>query len=469
MAAIEKRGDSYRIIVFCGYDITGKQIRHRMTWTPPEGMTKRQIEKELQRQAVLFEEQAQHVGVQNGNIRLIDFTEKFLREYAYPTLKAKTAYSYEERMKTINLALGHIKLNELKPGHIASFYANLQEEGVRRSAWAICKIDFVEWMRKHKTSMAALSRASGVSSWAFKQCKNRARIAVESAEAIAAIMGEKLKDVFITVKNTEPLGAGTIHTYHRVLSAVLFRAVKWGYLRDNPASRTDLPSLAGRRASYLEEDEARRLLELLHDEPIKWRTIITFDLLSGLRRGELAGLRWEDVNEEHQTITIRQTSNYIPGKGIYIDTPKTANSYRPLRLSRSAFILLADYKDWQDAQREALGDAWEDKDGRIFTRDTGAPLFPDSISQWFRNFIKRTGLPKVTVHSLRHTYASLMIADGAPLVVVSHQLGHAQASTTANIYAHVIKSAEARAAQTFDKFDNVVLPAKKDAKKAIGE
>lgn len=83
-------------------------------------------------------------------------------------------------------------------------------------------------------------------------------------------------------------------------------------------------------------------------------------------------------------------------------------------------------------------------------------MFPDSITQWFAKFVKRTGLPKVTVHSLRHTYASLMIADGIPLVVVSHQLGHAQTSTTANIYAHVIASAEAKAAQTFDKFNDLI-------------
>ena len=95
----------------------------------------------------------------------------------------------------------------------------------------------------------------------------------------------------------------------------------------------------------------------------------------------------------------------------------------------------------------------------MFTAEDGAPVFPDSIMQWFSKFVKRTGLPKVTVHSLRHTYASLMIADGVPLVVVSSQLGHAQPSTTANIYAHVIASAEARAAQTFDKFADVIAKA----------
>lgn len=136
-------------------------------------------------------------------------------------------------------------------------------------------------------------------------------------------------------------------------------------------------------------------------------------------------------------------------------------------------LLLLKYKQWQDAQREALGDAWEDKDDRVFTTDTGAPMFPDAVTRWFTSFVRSSELPKVTVHSLRHTYASLMIADGVPLVVVSHQLGHAQASTTANIYAHAIASAEAKAAQTFDKFNDLVAtgsvpPAVKNIK-AAGE
>ena len=119
-------------------------------------------------------------------------------------------------------------------------------------------------------------------------------------------------------------------------------------------------------------------------------------------------------------------------------------------------MLLLEYKTWQDRQRERLGDAWVDQDGRVFTTDAGAPVFPDSVTQWFSAFIARSGMPKVTVHSLRHTYASLMIADGVPLVVVSKQLGHAQTSTTANIYAHAIASAQAKAMQTFDRFNDLI-------------
>ena len=154
--------------------------------------------------------------------------------------------------------------------------------------------------------------------------KARKKIAIENAAVIATAMNAQLEDVFLVIKDTTPLEPGTIHAYHRVVSAVLSKAVKWGYLKDNPATKTDLPSLGGRSAAYLDEDDARKLLELLQDEPIKWRTLITFDLLSGLRRSELLGLRWEDVNIDTQTIAVRQTWNYTPRKGTYASTPKNA-------------------------------------------------------------------------------------------------------------------------------------------------
>lgn len=223
-----------------------------------------------------------------------------------------------------------------------------------------------------------------------------------------------------------------------------------------PEDLAELPKMPKQEAAYLDEAEARQLLVLLHQEPIKYRAMITFDLLSGLRRGELLGLRWQDVDFENQTITIVNTLNYAPGAGVYVDTPKNTTSARPLKLSPTAFSMLLEYKRWQDDQRDACGDYWKDTVGRVFTGDDGAPVFPDSLTKWFAAFVKRSGLPDVHIHSLRHTYASLMIADGTPLPVVSRRLGHAQVSTTANIYAHAIASADEKAAQIAEKFADVV-------------
>lgn len=189
MATIKQQGKGYKITVSHGYDINGKQLREHMTWVPEPGMTKRQIEKELNRQATLFEEQVRCSATHNGNIRLKEFTDLFLKEYAYPNLKAKTAYGYEAVMDVVNEALGHIKLKDLKPGHIAAFYSNLQEEGMRRNEYSAPKIDFAVWMKEHHTTMTALSKSTGVSLWAFKQMKNGNMIAKSCAQNIAAAMG----------------------------------------------------------------------------------------------------------------------------------------------------------------------------------------------------------------------------------------------------------------------------------------
>lgn len=460
MATIKKQGRGYKITVSRGYDIHGKQLREHMTWIPDPGMTARQIEKELNRQAVLFEEHILSAGVHDGGTRFAEFAEIFLRDYARPNLKAQTVYGYEERIQRINKAIGHIRLKDLRPQHLAAFYANLQEDGMRVKELATATFDLAAWLRENDTTLVEIHRNYGISMWALKRTKARKSIAPESAGKIADVIGRDRKDLFTIERDMTPLSVGTIQTYHRTISAVLHRAVKWGYIRDNPADRVDTPGTARKEAAYLDEPDVRRLLELLAKEPIKWRTLITFDLLSGIRRGELAGLRWSDIDFDNGVIHIRQTYNYIPTKGAYIDTPKSAKSARSIRVSKSAILLLSEYRSWQDHQRAILGDAWEGVDDRVFTNDFGAPIFPTSITQWFSKFVARTGLPRVSVHSLRHTCASLMISEGVPLVVVSKQLGHAQTSTTTNIYTHVIQAAEARAAQTFDRFDDVIFASK---------
>lgn len=464
MATIKKQGRGYKISVSCGYGLDGKQIRQHMTWVPDPGMTPRQTEKELQRQAVLFEEAVKHgKSSANGNIRFDAFCKIFLADYARLYLKAKTVDGYEKHLQKIMPGIGHFKLKDIRPAHIASLYKNLQEDGMREQskATATCKINFAAWMKENQTCMAQISKAHQISVGALRRCKEGQPISIKNATLLAAIIGKPLETVFAVHRDMTPLSPVTIHTYHRVLSAVFFRAVKWGYIPENPAARADLPSLAGRHASYLDDTDARRLLELLQDEPIKWRAVVSFDLMSGLRRGELLGLRWDDVDLDGQQLFVRQTWNYIQARGCYADTPKNRSSERPLRISRTAVCILLEYKAWQDQQRSLMGDAWMDRDGRVFTRDDGQPMFPDSITQWFHKFVQRHGLPDVHIHSLRHTYASLMIADGTPLVVVSHNLGHAQVSTTSNIYSHVIASAEAQADKVFDRYADAVGAKKK--------
>lgn len=131
MATIEKRGKSYRITASVGYDMSGKQVRPRMTWTPPEGMTPKKIKKEIDRQAALFEDKVKSGCFIDNNIKFADFADKWINEYADKQLAPATVASYKKYLKRTNAAIGHIRLNKLQPSNLIEFYNNLAEEGIR--------------------------------------------------------------------------------------------------------------------------------------------------------------------------------------------------------------------------------------------------------------------------------------------------------------------------------------------------
>lgn len=131
MANIRKRGDTYQIRVFVGRDCDGKQIIKTKTWKPSPGMTERQVKKELDKQAVLFEQQVETGQFLDGSITFSEFAEKWFSDYAEKQLRIKTVTEYKGLMRRINKAIGHIKLIKLQPHHLMEFYNNLAESGIR--------------------------------------------------------------------------------------------------------------------------------------------------------------------------------------------------------------------------------------------------------------------------------------------------------------------------------------------------
>lgn len=227
---------------------------------------------------------------------------------------------------------------------------------------------------------------------------------------------------------------------------MLETAVQWQYIPSNPCSRVKPPPATQTETAYLDEAQAGQLIAALDGEPPQYRTAVLLLLNTGLRRGELCGLEWADVDLEHGVLSVRRNSLYLPGKGIYTDTPKTKSSARTIRMPSACIPLLEQHRAWQAQYRADLGDQWRES-GRLFTSADGSPIHPDTLTSWFSNFIKRHDLPKITLHGLRHTNASLLIAAGTNIRTVSGRSGHSQASTTANIYSHAIQSADAIAAE----------------------
>ena len=199
--------------------------------------------------------------------------------------------------------------------------------------------------------------------------------------------------------------------------------------------------------------------DALEREPIKWKTLIHLFLITGARRGEILGLKWNRVDFEGNKIHICNSILYSPDVGIYESTPKTATSDRFVSLPAETMQLLKQYKVWQMQERLRLGEYYQDQ-GFLFAQDNGKAMHPDSVTDWLKKFSKRHGLPHINPHAFRHTMASMLYFNGVDSVSISKRLGHAQVSTTANIYAHVMEEADQKNA---DILADVFLKKRRDA------
>ena len=248
------------------------------------------------------------------------------------------------------------------------------------------------------------------------------------------------------------LAPKNIWNYYSFCSSVMGWAVKSELIDRNPCTAA-APKKPASHIVCLDDEQARQFLEALEKEPLEDRVFFTLALLTGYRRGELLGLEWQDVDFDAGVITVRRTSQYTNDRGIYTDTPKTASSARSTKISPALVELLRSYKVAQATARLERGDLWSSEwadHPRLFTALDGTPLQPNLPGKRLHKILERAGLPQVTLHSLRHTNASLLITGGVDVRTVAARLGHSQTSTTLNIYAETIKNAEAAAAQVLD-------------------
>ena len=164
-------------------------------------------------------------------------------------------------------------------------------------------------------------------------------------------------------------------------------------------------------------------------------------LITGARRGEILALKWKNIDWDKKQIFINSNLLYSPDVGIYITTPKTEKSIRYISIPDETIRILKEYQEWQNEQKEYFGSYFEDQ-GFVFCRDNGMPFHPDSVTDYMNKLSAKYNLPHINPHAFRHTMASVLYHNGVNSVSVSGRLGHAQVSTTANIYAHLIDDAD---------------------------
>ncbi len=333
------------------------------------------------------------------------FTERWTKDYGEVELAPKTLFIYKQMLQSrIYPEFGDKKLEKIKPLELLEFYSSLRKE--------------------HK--YIGISKGGG-----------------EQEKKSAGLTGK------------------TIKHHHGLICAIYEKAIKWGVLKgDNPAKRIDPPRAEKKNARCYDETQTKKLLEALEsldENNLRSKVVTMIAIMTGARLGEIMGLEWQDIHFDEKVIEIRQSSQYLPGKGVFTKKPKTETSERKISVNDTLLSLLQKY---QDDQREK-GFICQDNN-LLFVAWDGKPMYPNSITKWFPSFLRRNGLPPLNFHGLRHTSATFLISRGMDLRTVAGRLGHSTSVTTQNIYSHFLESKDRQAA---DLIEDAFAPQKETRKR----
>jgi len=248
---------------------------------------------------------------------------------------------------------------------------------------------------------------------------------------------------FYKQKSDEVLSPKMVHSIHGVLHKALENAVRWKLVSRNVCDLVSPPRLVKREIQPLTADQARRLIKAARGHRLE--AVLVMAITTGMRRGELLALRWQDIDFEHQSLHVRRTVDFFAGYGGYIETePKTVKGRRMIALPPFVIEVLRHHRVVQLEVRLKAGTAWEEHD-LVFTGLRGNYLNPRYILKLFAQVLKDADLPHLRFHDLRHSAATLLLGMGVHPKVVQEILGHSQIGMTMDTYSHVLPSMQREA------------------------
>ena len=278
-------------------------------------MTARQMEKEAQRVALDFEREIE-LGYQADDRQTFEqyanyFIQLREREGAAPN----TLHEYRFYLDRIAPIMGHIRLKDIRPAHLNKLYEELSQENARKGkTYARAKIDIVPMIKGKNLTYAKIEELYGGNQTTISRACRGYRVKIGAAESIAAALGGNVQDYFTIEADVSKLSTTTIRGHHTFIQTVLRQAEKEMIIPYNPASRASPPQKDTKEAEYFTEEEITKILECLKNEPIKWRTIVNLLIVTGCRRGEIAGLKWNKIDFGNSRIKIDVCLSYLPEK-----------------------------------------------------------------------------------------------------------------------------------------------------------
>lgn len=415
MATIERRGNSYRIIVQDGVDAEGNRLTYRKSVKRPKDLDEKKWQEELQGFVNEFESQISKGVHIDARMTLNEFSKIWMEEYGKVQLQETTTNSYQIALDSNILpALGHMKLSKIKPMNILTFLNSLLKDGVRKDG-----------------------KSGGYSDRTIRYQWQILSSMFQQAVYWQVLLDNPCSRVKVP-KNKKPSD--------------------YTYIND--------------KIDFFNENQVSVLLELIKDEPMKFQVAVHIALLCGLRHGEILGLTWNDIDTVNKTMNVNKARYRSEKEGMKTKMPKSASSIRRVGMPVVLVNLLNQYKLYQNGQKAKCGDAWSadwDKNPWLMTQWNGEGMHYHTLSHWLTKTIKRHNkrimddksltmldkkakwLPVLSFHKLRHTSATLLIAGNQDIKSVSMRLGHSTPSITMNVYAHGLTSSDEKAANFFDE------------------
>lgn len=424
--SIERRGpNSFRLVISDGADGSGKRQKFTRLFKADSFLSESKKQDAADTALSLFiSDYKRGLSAQSQGMTVAALWTYWMDNHVKTNCEATSVLYYEGFWPRIEKSIGKMRIDRIQPKHLLSFYKSLGEPGVKKLP------------KKKKASP-------------------------ENSEADTA----KVEEVSASKPETPPkelpkLSPTTVKKYHIVLKNLFNKAVKWRLMDFNPAQNLIPPKAPMKEKQIYDLEMTGKLLSLLEGEDSRHKLMVMLGLTCGLRREEIFGLRWSDLDEEKHEISVCQVR--VVAKKIITKTPKTKGSARILSYPAELDSLIKKHGAEEAKKQLRLGEDWKDSD-LLFTDWFGNDLHPQSMNNFLWRFCRKHDLPPFQPHMLRHLAATFMTARGTDIKTVSAKLGHSRVNITLDLYGHLLRSAEKRSAEVMG---NVLKDARQAAKDA---
>ncbi len=394
---VGKKGHiSYRFTAYLGRDSSGKQIIKTKTWHPPSGLSPTKARKAAEKEASRWE-------------------SELLEE--------------PQQIAPSTVPLSPAPVSPSRSDDFVSFMNDV---------WFPLAIEGSD--RKPKTVYAYKSYLT-IESKYFKGKTIQEITSIDIQQFLRYLRKEYHGQYGIGLKPK------TVHHHYNLLNLIFAYAKEQEIITNNPMDRVKSPKKERHPVDAFTKEQAKQFIELLEDTELEFKCMMLILLTTGMRRGELCGLQWGDIDFEQGSVSINRSVSYTPDAGRVIGTPKTASGIRIIPLIPSVLSVISDLRDIAPST---------DIHAYVFPslEDPFLPRLPDVVTRRLTRFMRHNDLPKLSPHDLRHSCATLLLSSGADIKSVQQILGHSDASTTLEFYVKAdmtqMRSATDKLAATFD-------------------